>query len=47
MLASAPIIANPDPIEISSLGLIVSEAIIGFIIISPIVIIGITLTASA
>ncbi len=40
-------IAKLDPILIISLGFIVSEAIIGFIIISPIVIIGITLTASA
>jgi len=42
-----PIIAKVDPIAISNFGFRVSEATIGFIIISPIVMIGITLTASA
>lgn len=47
MLRKAPITAKDEPKPMSIFGLTFNEAIIGFIIISPTVIIGITVTVSA
>jgi len=47
VLRKAPMIAIVEPTPISILGLIFKEAIIGFMSISPTVIIGITVTVSA